>query len=630
MRIPALLFLLAAWAGCAGQAQRSAFAPDQTALQKRAMHYFVKAKVAEEQKNYHAAIVALRNAADLDPSSPTILSRLADDYEELDDFLMAEAFSRKALELDPKLLAMRYLRFRLFERQGHHLHAAGELEAILDLQPDNWALYSILARIYLEAGQQERITRTFNRMLSRDDAPPEARADVAAIFTRTGHQDKAEAIYRKLLKENPQTEDAWLGMADLYLARGQRRDAIRCYRQAAQLLPESPHALYELAQLLARVGTVDEVLPDPDMRFLYRLGVTLAETEHHELATRLFEYIVGQHPTTVEGWLQPARFYLHAGDHQRVEEIMAQALEAMPDSSDLHLFLGAARERATRFEEAAAAYQQGLEHRPTDTELYVRWGFALEKLERWDEAIEVYRRGLSVDPPDPELYIRWGIVLGRQQHWQEAVGRFQRAVALDSLDGEAHLHWGIALQKLEQWESAIEKLTRANELDEEDTFSLFYLGSCLEQAAVRRPEPGYLPRAIEIFKQLLALNPNDAYALNYLGYLYADRGIHLEEAVELLQRAVALEPDNSAFYDSLGWAYFRLGRLDQAKDYLDRALAKMETYQGEEQAVIFDHAGDVAQALGRHSEARQHWQRALELVPENATVQHKLQPLTTP
>lgn len=221
-------------------------------------------------------------------------------------------------------------------------------------------------------------------------------------------------------------------------------------------------------------------------------------------------------------------------------------------------------------------------------------------------------------------------MLGRQKRWREALGCFERAVALDSLDSEPHLHWGIALQKLEEWEPAIQQLTRAAELDEDDTYSLFYLGSCLEQAAGHRPGAGYLEQAIATFKQLLGLNPNDAYALNYLGYLYADRAIHLDEAVELLQRAVALEPENSAFFDSLGWAYFRLGRLDEAKEHLDQALAKMETYQGEEQAVIFDHAGDVAQALGRHGEARQHWLRALELVPENATVQHKLQPLTTP
>ncbi|MSR82844.1 MAG: tetratricopeptide repeat protein [Candidatus Latescibacteria bacterium] len=625
-----LLILFALLAGCAAPVQRRPFSSGQTAPQKRAMHYFVKAKVAEEQKDYNPAIVALRNAADLDPTSPTILSQLAYDYEEMDDFLMAEAFSRRALKLDPKRLALRYLRFRIFERQGHHPQAAGELEAILDLQPDNWPLYSILARLYLEAGQQGRITRTFNRMLSHDNAPADARADVAAIFARLGRQQRAEAIYRQLIAEDPQTEEAWLGLAEIFLARGQRQEAIRCYRQAAQLLPDSPHALYELAQLLAEIGSVEEVLHDPDLHFLYRLGVTLAETEHYDMAARIFEHIVGQGPTTVEGWLEPARYYLHIGDHGRVGQVMSQAVATMPDSSELYLFWGAALEQAARLDEAIAVYRQGLEHCPAITDLYLRWGFVLERQEQWDQAVEVYRQGLSVAPPDPQLYIRWGIVLGRQQRWQEALGRYQKAAALDSLDSETLLHWGIALQKLGQWEPAIEKLTRASELDTDDSYGLFYLGSCLEQAAGHQPQANYLTRAIEIFKQLVALNPNDSYSLNYLGYLYADRGIHLDEAVELLQRAVGIDPENSAFYDSLGWAYYHLGQLDQAKQYLDQALEKMKSYQGEEQAVIFDHAGDIAQAMGRHPEAKQHWQRALELVPENDTVQRKLSPPVRP
>jgi len=81
--------------------------------------------------------------------------------------------------------------------------------------------------------------------------------------------------------------------------------------------------------------------------------------------------------------------------------------------------------------------------------------------------------------------------------------------------------------------------------------------------------------------------------------MLADAGQRLDEAVGLLQRAVALEPDNGAFLDSLGWACFRLGRLDEAWDYMQRALASLSAdYPDEERAVILQHAGDVAVALG--------------------------------
>jgi len=106
--------------------------------------------------------------------------------------------------------------------------------------------------------------------------------------------------------------------------------------------------------------------------------------------------------------------------------------------------------------------------------------------------------------------------------------------------------------------------------------------------------------------------------------MYADNGVHLEEAVDLLLRAVALKPDNSAFLDSLGWAFFRLGDLKRAKDYLDKALELLDGSEVEEKVVILDHAGDVALALGRRAEARAHWQEVLELMPGNEDVKGKL------
>ena len=61
-----------------------------------------------------------------------------------------------------------------------------------------------------------------------------------------------------------------------------------------------------------------------------------------------------------------------------------------------------------------------------------------------------------------------------------------------------------------------------------------------------------------VFRELLALRPDFAPALNYLGYMNADRGVHLEEALALIEKAVALEPDNGSYLDSLGWVLYRI------------------------------------------------------------------------
>ena len=73
----------------------------------------------------------------------------------------------------------------------------------------------------------------------------------------------------------------------------------------------------------------------------------------------------------------------------------------------------------------------------------------------------------------------------------------------------------------------------------------------------------------EAFRKVLALNPDHAGALNYLGYMLADRNVRLDEAYQMIQKAVDLEPENGAYLDSLGWVYYRQGKLTEAEGLLD-------------------------------------------------------------
>lgn len=126
-------------------------------------------------------------------------------------------------------------------------------------------------------------------------------------------------------------------------------------------------------------------------------------------------------------------------------------------------------------------------------------------------------------------------------------------------------------------------------------------------------EIGDWPRAESDLKRAVELAPEEATALNYLGYSWAERGENLDEAFRLIDRAVELEPQSGAIVDSLGWAQFQLGRYKEAVVNLERAAA-MEPSD----PTITDHLGDVYWKLGRKAEARFQWRRALELGPKAA------------
>ena len=112
--------------------------------------------------------------------------------------------------------------------------------------------------------------------------------------------------------------------------------------------------------------------------------------------------------------------------------------------------------------------------------------------------------------------------------------------------------------------------------------------------------------AEKALRQVLTAEPNNASALNYLGYLLATRGEQLDEAIRLVQKALDAEPDNPAYLDSLGWAYFRKGDLDDAEKHLAAAAQKLP-----ENSEIQDHLGDLHARRQRWSEAIAAWTRAL-------------------
>ena len=105
---------------------------------------------------------------------------------------------------------------------------------------------------------------------------------------------------------------------------------------------------------------------------------------------------------------------------------------------------------------------------------------------------------------------------------------------------------------------------------------------------------------------MLAREPEHAGALNYLGYMLAERGERLDESVEYLKKALAIEPDNGSFLDSLGWAYFKAGKLDLAEENLRRAAEQLR-----DNSVIQEHYGQLLFRIGRFEEAISSWNRAL-------------------
>ncbi|CAK7056800.1 MAG: Beta-barrel assembly-enhancing protease [Desulfovibrio sp.] len=135
----------------------------------------------------------------------------------------------------------------------------------------------------------------------------------------------------------------------------------------------------------------------------------------------------------------------------------------------------------------------------------------------------------------------------------------------------------------------------------------FLLGSLLDESGDKK-------EAFKVMEHILTLHPDNYQALNYVGYTLAEENRELERALKLLARADELSPDQSYIVDSLAWALYRLNRNDEALIQIRRAIKLDENAD----ASIWEHYGDIASKAGLKDEARNAYQKALDLKPANA------------
>src|SRR5206468_1706633 len=125
--------------------------------------------------------------------------------------------------------------------------------------------------------------------------------------------------------------------------------------------------------------------------------------------------------------------------------------------------------------------------------------------------------------------------------------------------------------------------------------------------------------AEKYFNKCLTLSPDYSEALNYLGYMWAERGVNLPRAREMIEKAVKLEPKKAEFLDSLGWVLFKMDKPKEALPYILKALDNSE----EPDATLYDHLGDIYAALHETAKAREAWLKAINIEP-NEQIQKKL------
>ncbi|MCC6007753.1 MAG: tetratricopeptide repeat protein [Rhodobacteraceae bacterium] len=245
--------------------------------------------------------------------------------------------------------------------------------------------------------------------------------------------------------------------------------------------------------------------------------------------------------------------------------------------------------------------------RPGDTEILMLVAAILESQRQYALAIEAYVQVADNHPAHHQAVSGQAQALYELGHEQEAVALLADLAARVPDVMAVHLALGDLHRRMSDFEAAARAYSAAVALIEEPEprhwFVYYVRGMSLERT-------GRWDEAEADFRLALELNPDQPYVLNYLGYSLVEQRRNLEEAEAMIRTAVAARPDDGYIVDSLGWVLYRLGRHEEAVEHMERAVELRP-----EDAVINDHLGDVYWKVGRKREARFQWSRALAFGP---------------
>jgi len=451
-----------------------------------------------------------------------------------------------------------------------------------------------VALAYNALGQNDKAEASLRQALSLDPANSAANLNLGMLLAEMGKMSEAEHAFRAAFKADPKSAQAAYNLG-IMLAKDQPEEALTWSSRAAELRPDNPQYGYTYAFYLYRAGQLDEAL-------------------------KVYQQLASDSPRDPSYRLWIARIYRAQHDFPAAEKALATAQLLDADNlevRDEHVVL---LESEGKIDEALTAMKALVDTLPRRSyagrdsnargHLVRQLAFLYREAKQYPAAIDAFREYATLDtePADEAqvdaavqivaTYRAAGDLAAAEREAQAATKKFA-----DNRDASRGLQLELAeiYEQGKRWNEMTKALDRADQLaskDSEKETVYFMRGAALER------QKKY-DLAETAFRKVLELNPKNAGALNYFGYMLADRNMRLEEAYDLIKRAVDLDPENAAYLDSLGWVYFRQGKLDDARGLLERALDRVQD------ATVHDHLGDVYLKLGKTKEAIAQWQDSL-------------------
>ncbi|MDM7996973.1 MAG: tetratricopeptide repeat protein [Acidobacteriota bacterium] len=612
--------------------------PDRAA----SYYHFSLAKWLEERGNTAKTLSEMQTALKYNPNSAVIHLEIAALLEKSGNINGAIEHAEKATQLDPKdpdphwFLANLYFRPQMREKPEGIQKAVQELEKLRELIPGDERLYYALGGAYFELNQPEKAIQAFEKFQSLSSGIDNGYREIAKYYERNGNFEKAAEYLTKALKAQPESVESLSTLGAILSRLSKNKEAISIYKKLREVTGGNNAVNRQLASLMIEAGEFAEALDimtelektttsDPINKIL--LGrAQIGLRKYPQAIASLQSVLTTDSRIATEAQFYLGRAYEENGNYPEAIGVFSRLLENTNINSEesqanrqvFRQHLAANYMETGQYDNAIAVYQDIAKE---DSKAYFQLLNAYRISRKFDQALSFGKTHYEKDPNNIPMAIGYARALADAGKSKEGVEILTKLLQSNPGDIDVYVNLSQLYLQDRRYSDAEKILLRAEAGDsrnDEDRERLKF-----QRAAVYEKQKDF-DRAESILKEILKDNPNNAVALNYIGYMLADRGTRLDEAVQYVKEALALDPRNGAYLDSLGWAFFKLNDLEQAEKYLLEAdqLVKNDP-------TIVDHLGDLYYKIGDLQKAQSFWMKSINIGTEEEDIQKVRRKLET-
>lgn len=513
---------------------------------------------------------------------------------------------------------------------------------IQNVSMDGDMLFNLLAAEFAGNTGDVNASLSYYREASKsiEDSRIAARTAYIALYGK--HYDETLTALDRWRELEPDAKDLPRMYAVTYIKLKQPEKAVPYIQEMLTVYSESStDEALAVKQLLAKEASTEDAYvvlqklnekEEKNKHLLVLQSRYAAQLKHYDEALGLLDQVLEIDPSLHEVLIIKSRILTAQGKHEEATILIKQVVDELPENNALRLQYARMLVEQHKMDEATEQYSILYANLPDDAEITLSLALLYIETKQLDEAVEILNHLIEIDKKVPVANYYLGRIAQNRGDNKQAISYY-----LGVKDGEylfdAQMRIGVLLAVLGKPDEGLAKLEA---LAEEQTTWALRVKSYLAQGEILRGETRY-KEGVEMYSRALqhkrddttllyarglmaekvdrldmaeadllkviTKEPDNADALNALGYTLADRTSRYKEAQEYIRRAAALVPDDPAILDSLGWVSYRLGEMDEALKWLSQAFAKLED------AEIAAHYGEVLWHANQKDKAREVWSK---------------------